>query len=164
MSPPGRPEDEYRRAQHEGTSVTPPGRPQGEYRRAQHEGTPVTQPARSARRCRPGASQRRCPCAQPGRTRSRRWLGAIACLGALAAACTPTPDPELAQWIAQQQAEARQARARAVATAASAAAATTAAEAAPCIGDAAAGCFQPAAAGERSPFDPARLPPPGRPG
>jgi hypothetical protein len=29
MSPPGRPEGEYRRAQPEGTPVSPPGRPKG---------------------------------------------------------------------------------------------------------------------------------------
>ncbi len=42
MSPPGRPKGEFRRAQHEGTSVSPPGRPKGEFRRAQHEGIPAS--------------------------------------------------------------------------------------------------------------------------
>ena len=40
MSPKGRPEGEYRRAQHEGPPIRPKGRPEGEYRRAQHEGDP----------------------------------------------------------------------------------------------------------------------------
>jgi len=42
MSPKGRPEGEYRSAQHEGTPVSPKGRPEGEYRSAQHEGAPVS--------------------------------------------------------------------------------------------------------------------------
>ena len=42
MSPTGRPEGEYRSAQHEGTQVSPTGRPEGEYRSAQHEGTQVS--------------------------------------------------------------------------------------------------------------------------
>jgi hypothetical protein len=41
MSPKGRPEGEYRSAQHEGRSVSTTGRPEGEYRRAQQEGGPV---------------------------------------------------------------------------------------------------------------------------
>jgi len=41
MSPMGRPEGEYRSAQHEGDPVCPMGRPEGEYRSAQHEGDPV---------------------------------------------------------------------------------------------------------------------------
>jgi len=41
MSPTGRPEGEYRSAQHEGSPVSPTGRPEGEYRSAQHEGSPV---------------------------------------------------------------------------------------------------------------------------
>jgi len=40
MSPPGRPEGEYRSAQHEGTPASPPGRPEGEAVGAQHEGAP----------------------------------------------------------------------------------------------------------------------------
>jgi len=40
MSAKGRPEREYRRAQHEGIPVRAKGRPEREYRRAQHEGTP----------------------------------------------------------------------------------------------------------------------------
>jgi iron complex transport system ATP-binding protein len=43
MTPPGRPNGEYRSAQHEGTPLTPPGRPKGEYRSAQHEGTRVSE-------------------------------------------------------------------------------------------------------------------------
>ena len=42
MSPTGRPEGEYRSAQHEGSPVSPTGRPEGEYRSAQHEGSPVS--------------------------------------------------------------------------------------------------------------------------
>jgi len=42
MSPPGRPKDEYRSAQHEGSPVRPPGRPEDEYPSAQHEGSPVS--------------------------------------------------------------------------------------------------------------------------
>ena len=42
MSPKGRPEGEYRSAQHEGRPVRPKGRPEGEYRSAQHEGRPVS--------------------------------------------------------------------------------------------------------------------------
>jgi hypothetical protein len=41
MSAKGRPEREYRSAQHEGGPVNAPGRPKGEYRSAQHEGSPV---------------------------------------------------------------------------------------------------------------------------
>ena len=41
MSPMGRPEGEYRSAQHEGSPESPMGRPEGEYRSAQHEGNPV---------------------------------------------------------------------------------------------------------------------------
>jgi glycine/D-amino acid oxidase-like deaminating enzyme len=41
MSPKGRPEGEYRSAQHEGSPLVPKGRPEGEYRSAQHEGRPV---------------------------------------------------------------------------------------------------------------------------
>ncbi len=41
MSPKGRPEGEYRSAQHEGSPVNPKGRPEGEYRSAQHEGSPM---------------------------------------------------------------------------------------------------------------------------
>jgi phosphoribosylanthranilate isomerase len=44
MSPTGRPEGEYRSAQHEGSPVSPTGRPEGEYRSAQHEGSPVRHP------------------------------------------------------------------------------------------------------------------------
>ena len=42
MSPKGRPEGEYRSAQHEGSPLSPKGRPEGEYRSAQHEGSPVS--------------------------------------------------------------------------------------------------------------------------
>ena len=42
MSPKGRPEGEYRSAQHEGSPVSPKGRPKGEHRSAQHEGSPVS--------------------------------------------------------------------------------------------------------------------------
>ena len=42
MSPTGRPEGEYRSAQHEGSPVSPTGRPEGEYRSAQHEGSPAS--------------------------------------------------------------------------------------------------------------------------
>ena len=42
MTPQGRPEGEYRSAQHEGISMTPPGRPKGEYRSAQYEGISMT--------------------------------------------------------------------------------------------------------------------------
>jgi 16S rRNA (guanine527-N7)-methyltransferase len=42
MSAKGRPEREYRSAQHAGNSITSPGRPKGEYRSAQREGTPVS--------------------------------------------------------------------------------------------------------------------------
>ena len=42
MSAKGRPEREYRSAQHEGTSVSAKGRPEREYRSAQHEGTSVS--------------------------------------------------------------------------------------------------------------------------
>ena len=41
MSPTGRPEGEYRSAQHEGSRVSPTGRPEGEYRSAQHKGSPL---------------------------------------------------------------------------------------------------------------------------
>ena len=41
MSAKGRPEREYRSAQHEGSSINPPGRPEGEGRSAPHEGAPV---------------------------------------------------------------------------------------------------------------------------
>ena len=41
MSGKGRPEREYRSAQHEGSSINPPGRPEGEGRSAPHEGAPV---------------------------------------------------------------------------------------------------------------------------
>ena len=48
MSPKGRPEGEYRSAQHEGSPVSTKGRPKGEYRSAQREGTPVSaEPKRS---------------------------------------------------------------------------------------------------------------------
>ena len=42
MSPTGRPEGEYRSAQHEGLPASPTGRPEGEYRSAQHEGLPAS--------------------------------------------------------------------------------------------------------------------------
>ena len=42
MSPPGRPQGEYRSAQREGTLVSSRGRPKGEYRSAQHEGLSVS--------------------------------------------------------------------------------------------------------------------------
>ena len=42
MSLPGRPEGEYRSAQHEGNPLSLPGRPEGEYRSAQHEGSPMS--------------------------------------------------------------------------------------------------------------------------
>jgi rhodanese-related sulfurtransferase len=42
MSPTGRPEGEYRSAQHEGSPMSPTGRPEGEYRSAQHEGSPMS--------------------------------------------------------------------------------------------------------------------------
>ena len=42
MSPTGRPEGEYRSAQHEGSPLSPTGHPEGEYRSAQHEGNPVS--------------------------------------------------------------------------------------------------------------------------
>ena len=38
MSPPGRPEGEYRSAKHGGRLMSPPGRPKGEYRSAKHGG------------------------------------------------------------------------------------------------------------------------------
>ncbi len=41
MSLLGRPEGEYRSAQHEGSPVSPPGRPKGECRSAQHDGRPL---------------------------------------------------------------------------------------------------------------------------
>jgi hypothetical protein len=41
MSAKGRPEREYRSAQHEGKPVGAPGRPMREYRSAQHEGNSV---------------------------------------------------------------------------------------------------------------------------
>ena len=46
MSLPGRPKDEYRSAQHEGSPMSLPGRPKDEYRSAQHEGSPMSLPAR----------------------------------------------------------------------------------------------------------------------
>ena len=49
MSPKGRPEGEYRSAQHEGSPVSAPGRPKREYRSAQHEGSPVIAPGRPKR-------------------------------------------------------------------------------------------------------------------
>jgi len=49
MSPMGRPEGEYRSAQHEGNPVSPMGRPEGEYRSAQHEGNPVSPMGRPKR-------------------------------------------------------------------------------------------------------------------
>ena len=42
MTPQGRPEGEYRSAQHEGIAMTPQGRPKGEYRSAQYEGISMT--------------------------------------------------------------------------------------------------------------------------
>jgi len=42
MSAKGRPEREYRSAQHEGISIRAKGRPEREYRSAQHEGTPIS--------------------------------------------------------------------------------------------------------------------------
>jgi hypothetical protein len=44
MSAKGRPEREYRSAQHEGSSASAMGRPEREYRSAHHEGSPVTRP------------------------------------------------------------------------------------------------------------------------
>jgi hypothetical protein len=41
MSAKGRPEREYRSAQHEGVLISAKGRPEREYRSAQHEGQPV---------------------------------------------------------------------------------------------------------------------------
>jgi ABC-type glutathione transport system ATPase component len=42
VSPSGRPEDEHRSAQREGSPVTPSGRPEGEHRSAQREGSSAT--------------------------------------------------------------------------------------------------------------------------
>ncbi len=42
MSPKGRPEGEYRSAEHEGSPLSPKGRPEGEYRSAEHEGSPLS--------------------------------------------------------------------------------------------------------------------------
>ena len=58
MSAPGRPKSEYRRAQHEGTSVNAPGRRKSEYRRAQHEGTSVSAPGRTPARIPKRAARR----------------------------------------------------------------------------------------------------------
>jgi hypothetical protein len=41
MSTKGRPECEYRSAQHEGSTICTKGRPEHEYRSAKHEGLPL---------------------------------------------------------------------------------------------------------------------------
>jgi hypothetical protein len=58
MSPTGRPEGEYRNAQHEGTPMSPTGRPEGEYRSVQHEGTPMSFAVRSRDASLPARSNR----------------------------------------------------------------------------------------------------------
>ncbi len=48
MSPQGRPKDEYRSAEHEGSPLHPQGRPKDEYRSAEHEGAPLRASAAEA--------------------------------------------------------------------------------------------------------------------
>ena len=41
VSPPGRPKDEHRSAQHEGSLLSPPGRPKDEHRSARSTKVPL---------------------------------------------------------------------------------------------------------------------------
>ena len=98
MSPKGRPEGEYRSAQHEGTPVSPKGRPKGEYRSAQREGTPVTAPRsdRAARTHRLRAAARTGFAVVPPRGGRAPFPGA-ASAASVNVAVTAAPDSTISQ-------------------------------------------------------------------